>query len=116
MVPASKRKAKIKSEKKFFPGEIAPAQFIPLLAEEFANDEAAKTKIRDTFATSKNLRTLNDIQWVIPYEPYADFMAGLIAWGRKFVTPAFFRWVNLFCGIALSFFALQLGLKLAQNL
>lgn len=40
------------------------------------------------------------------------FMAGLIAWGRKFVTPIFFRWVNLFCGIALSFFALQLGWKL----
>jgi chemosensory pili system protein ChpE len=44
------------------------------------------------------------------------FMAGLIAWGRKFVTPTFFRWVNFFCGIALSFFALQLGLKLVQNL
>lgn len=44
------------------------------------------------------------------------FMAGLIAWGRKFVTPTFFRWVNLFCGIALSFFALQLGLKLVTPL
>jgi chemosensory pili system protein ChpE len=44
------------------------------------------------------------------------FMAGLIAWGRKFVTPTFFRWVNLSCGIALSFFALQLGWKLVQNL
>ena len=43
-------------------------------------------------------------------------MAGLVAWGRKFVTPAFFRWVNFACGIALGFFALQLGLKLFQNL
>jgi hypothetical protein len=43
-------------------------------------------------------------------------MAGLIAWGRKFVTPTFFRWVNLACGTALGFFALQLGWKLVQNL
>ena len=44
------------------------------------------------------------------------FMAGLVAWGRKFVTPTFFRWVNLTCGIALGFFAIQLGWKLIQNL
>jgi chemosensory pili system protein ChpE len=43
-------------------------------------------------------------------------LAGLVAWGRKFVTPAFFRWVNFACGIALGFFALQLGLNLLQNL
>ena len=44
------------------------------------------------------------------------FMAGIVAWGRKFVTPTFFRWVNFACGIALGFFAIQLGLKLLQNL
>jgi len=44
------------------------------------------------------------------------FMAGLVAWGRKFVTRTFFRWVNLSCGIALGYFALQLTLKLVQNL
>jgi chemosensory pili system protein ChpE len=43
-------------------------------------------------------------------------MAGLVAWGRRFVTPAFFRWVNFACGIALGVFALQLGLSLLQNL
>ena len=43
-------------------------------------------------------------------------MATLVAWGRKFVTPAFFRWVNFACGIALGFFALQLSLNLLQNL
>ena len=43
-------------------------------------------------------------------------MAGIVAWGRKFVTPVFFRWVNFACGIALGFFAIQLGLKLLQNL
>ncbi|MEP6895278.1 MAG: LysE family transporter, partial [Chloroflexota bacterium] len=47
---------------------------------------------------------------------YCFFMAGLIAWGRKFVTATFFRWVNLICGIALGYFALQLGWKLVQNL
>lgn len=44
------------------------------------------------------------------------FMAWLVAWGRKFVTPTFFRWVNFSCGIALGFFALQLAWKLIQNL
>jgi chemosensory pili system protein ChpE len=44
------------------------------------------------------------------------FMAGLVAWGRRFVTSTFFRWVNLACGLALGFFALQLGWKLVQNL
>jgi hypothetical protein len=43
-------------------------------------------------------------------------MAGLVAWGRRFVTQTFFRWVNFACGIALGFFALQLGLSLVQNL
>lgn len=43
-------------------------------------------------------------------------MAGIVAWGRRFVTPSFFRWVNYSCGIALGFFALQLALKLVQNL
>ena len=44
------------------------------------------------------------------------FMAGLVAWGRRFVNITFFRWVNLTCGIALGFFALQLSWKLVQNL
>ena len=44
------------------------------------------------------------------------FMAGLVAWGRKFVTRTFFRWVNLSCGLALGYFALQLTWKLVQNL
>jgi chemosensory pili system protein ChpE len=43
-------------------------------------------------------------------------MAGLVAWGRKFVTPMFFRWVNFGCGIALGYFALQIGLNLLRSL
>ncbi len=43
-------------------------------------------------------------------------VAALVAWGRKFVTPTFFRYVNLTCGLALAFFAVQLGWKLVQNL
>jgi chemosensory pili system protein ChpE len=43
-------------------------------------------------------------------------MAALVAWGRKFVTRTFFRWVNLACGLALGYFALQLTLRLVQNL
>lgn len=43
-------------------------------------------------------------------------MAGLVAWGHKFLTPNFFRVINLVCGLALGYFALQLGWKLLQNL
>ena len=43
-------------------------------------------------------------------------MAGLVAFGRKFVTPNFFRVVNLICGIALGYFAIQLSWKLIQTL
>jgi len=39
---------------------------------------------------------------------WAVFMAGLLAWGRRFVTPVFLRLVNLVCGLALIFFALRL--------
>ena len=36
------------------------------------------------------------------------FMASLIAWGRRFITPLFFRLVNLCCGLFLGYFGLQL--------
>jgi len=44
------------------------------------------------------------------------FLAALIAWGRKFVTPTFFRMVNLICSLALFFFAIQIGWKTIQLL
>jgi len=43
-------------------------------------------------------------------------MASLVAWGRKFVTVTFFRWVNLVCAVALGYFAVRLGWTLLQNL
>lgn len=43
-------------------------------------------------------------------------MAALVAWGRKFVSASFFRWVSLACGLALGYFAIQLGWNLLQNL
>jgi len=46
---------------------------------------------------------------------FCFFLAGLVAWGRKYLTPVFFRWVNLICGFALAFFAFQLGWKLIQS-
>jgi hypothetical protein len=39
-----------------------------------------------------------------------------VAWGRRFLTPLFFRWVNAACGTVLGFFALQLARNLLQNL
>jgi chemosensory pili system protein ChpE len=44
------------------------------------------------------------------------FMAGLVAWGKQWMTSNFFRWVNLVCGVTLVYFALQLGMKIAQSL
>jgi threonine/homoserine/homoserine lactone efflux protein len=44
------------------------------------------------------------------------FMAALVAWGRRFVTPGFFRWVNLVCGLALVVFASQMGWQLFRIL
>lgn len=43
-------------------------------------------------------------------------MAGLVAWGRKFLTPTFFQALNLICGIAIAYFAIRLGMDLIQNL
>jgi threonine/homoserine/homoserine lactone efflux protein len=39
---------------------------------------------------------------------WSVFMSGMIAWGRRFVTPVFFRLINLVCGLSLGFFALKL--------
>jgi threonine/homoserine/homoserine lactone efflux protein len=44
------------------------------------------------------------------------FISSLVAWGRKWISPAFFRWVNLVCGLFLGFFGLQLLWKLLQVL
>jgi len=44
------------------------------------------------------------------------FMAALVAWGRRFMTPAFFRYVNLGCGLILVYFSLQLVYQLLQSL
>ena len=35
-------------------------------------------------------------------------ISGLIAWGRRLLSAAFFRWVNLLCGLALGAFGLRL--------
>lgn len=42
------------------------------------------------------------------------FFAALVAWGRRFVTPAFFRGVNLTCGLALAYFGFNLAWGLLQ--
>jgi threonine/homoserine/homoserine lactone efflux protein len=42
------------------------------------------------------------------------FVAGLVAWGRQWLTKDFFRWINLACGLILVYFALQLGLQTIQ--
>jgi chemosensory pili system protein ChpE len=43
-------------------------------------------------------------------------MAGLVAWGRRYLTGMFFRWVNVACAGALAYFAVRLGWTLVQSL
>jgi threonine/homoserine/homoserine lactone efflux protein len=35
-------------------------------------------------------------------------LSALVTWGRQFVTPRFFRWVSLGCGVALGYFGSRL--------
>ncbi len=39
---------------------------------------------------------------------WAFFLAGLIARSQRAITPRFFRWVNIVCGLALMYFAINL--------
>jgi chemosensory pili system protein ChpE/L-lysine exporter family protein LysE/ArgO len=64
-------------------------------------------------ATGKNFFDLKDL--LIFFAGFLSsallwcfFMASLVAWGQRFITPLFFRLVNLICGLALGFFALKL--------
>lgn len=43
---------------------------------------------------------------------WAFSISSLIAWGRRFVDPALFRWINLLSGIALGYFGLRLLLDI----
>jgi chemosensory pili system protein ChpE len=44
------------------------------------------------------------------------FIAWLVAWGKQWMTPNFFRWVNLICGMILVYFAVQLGVQTIQTI
>lgn len=47
---------------------------------------------------------------------WSFILAGLITWGRRFVTPAFFRGVNFLCGACLGYFGLNLLWNTIQSL
>lgn len=47
---------------------------------------------------------------------FCFFMAGLVGFGRRYLTDTFFRGVSLLCGLALAYFATQLALTLIRNL
>jgi len=36
------------------------------------------------------------------------FMAGMIGWGRRFLSMRFYRWINLACGLAMAYFGITL--------
>jgi threonine/homoserine/homoserine lactone efflux protein len=43
-------------------------------------------------------------------------LASVIGWGRRFVGAAFFRWVNLACGLGLAYFAIRFALGLVPTI
>lgn len=43
-------------------------------------------------------------------------MAGLVTWGRQWMTGPFFSWLNATCSLALVYFAVQLGVQTVQTL
>jgi chemosensory pili system protein ChpE len=43
------------------------------------------------------------------------FMAGMIAWGRRWLSAGFYRWINLACGLAMAYFGVRLLAVLAAN-
>lgn len=43
------------------------------------------------------------------------FIAGLVAWGRRWMTISFFRILNAVCGVVLFYFAFQLGMQMMQG-
>jgi chemosensory pili system protein ChpE len=47
---------------------------------------------------------------------YCFIIAGLIAWGERYVTARFFRWVNIVCGLFLTYFGSQLLWSLFQSI
>lgn len=44
------------------------------------------------------------------------FVSGLIAGGRQWLNAAFFRWVNVLCGLSLAYFGVHLLWQTAQGL
>lgn len=54
-------------------------QFIPVLAQEYADHKDAISEISRGFRNSKNLSVLSDIQWYIPNRGYSVLIDTLIA-------------------------------------
>jgi chemosensory pili system protein ChpE len=44
------------------------------------------------------------------------FIAGLVAWGRQWMTGTFFRWLNAVCSLVMIYFAFQLGMQTIQSM
>jgi threonine/homoserine/homoserine lactone efflux protein len=43
------------------------------------------------------------------------FISALIRWGRRWIRPSFFRWINLLCGLALAYFGIEVLWTTVQN-
>lgn len=52
--------------------------FVPVLPEEFINDEAKKSQIRQALESNMNLDILNKYQWLMPDKGYEAFLETLV--------------------------------------
>lgn len=43
------------------------------------------------------------------------FISALIRWGRRWIRPSLFRWINLLCGLALAYFGIEVLWTTVQN-
>lgn len=39
---------------------------------------------------------------------WSVFISVLMRWGRRWIRPSFFRWINLLCGLALAYFGIEI--------
>ena len=66
-------------------------------------------------ADRRQLLTVFFVAFMLACVAWCFFMAAMIAWGRKFLSARFYRWINLACGIAMAYFGIKLLVSLIGN-
>ncbi|HLW48753.1 MAG TPA: LysE family transporter [bacterium] len=59
-------------------------------------------------ATRQQLLTVFFAAFMLACLAWCFFMAVMIAWGRRFLTGRWYRWINVACGTAMAYFGVKL--------